>query len=199
MRKMWSCITILLQVFFTFQTSAATLPPYLQPVGSTNFLSNGSEEYIKCLPRPNVTYPIYDSPLELAMTFGHRPILAWQLTTFLQSVLIAVKPNAAHHPNVYIPDGYYYYHEPHHLGAVSVVPALFRDFTWSDLYLVLHGLAEYIVTAPHAYEMCVEINFRQGGFAGVIFIDWWTSDVPTIRSSLRVRDAEISRSLDSDS
>ncbi|KAF6241402.1 hypothetical protein HO173_000112 [Letharia columbiana] len=199
MRKMWSYIPILLQVFFTTLTSAATLPPSLQLISNANILSNGSEEYIRCLPRSNVTYPIYDSPLELAMTFGHRQFLSWQLTTFLQSVLIAIKPNAALHPHVYLPDGYYYYHEPRHLGAISVVPALFREFTWSDLYLVLHGLAEYIVTAPHAYEMCVEINFRAGGFAGVIFVDWWTSDVPTMRNPLRVRGAEHGPLLEPDS
>lgn len=199
MRRMRSYLTLLLHVVFAFSTSAATLPSALQPVSNIRLLSNGSNEYVKCLPRPNVTYPIYDSPLELAMTFGHRPVLSWQLTTFLQTILIAIKPNAAHHPNAHIPDGYYYYHEPHHLGTVIVVPPLFREFTWSDLYLVLHGLAEYIVTAPHAYEMCVEINFRGGGFAGAIFVDWWTSDVPTIRNSLRIRGVGNRRLLDLDS
>ena len=184
---MWSQI-ILLQIFFTLLTSAASLPPSLQLSSNANLLSNGSQDYIECRSRSNVTYPVFDSPLELAMTFGHRPILSWQLITFLQSVLISIKPNAARHPNVYIPDGYYYYHEPGHLGVVSVVPALFRKFTWANLYLVLHALGEYIVTAPHAYEMCVEINFKAGGFAGVIFITWWTPDVPTVRDSLSIGD-----------
>lgn len=188
MRRMWFCLTLLLQVF-AFSSSAATLPPSLQLISNAIHLSNRSHEYVKCLPKPNVTYPIVDSPLELDMTFGHHQILSWQMTTFLQSILIAIKPNAAHHPNEHLPDGYYYYHEPRHLGTVIVVPSLYRQYTWSDLYLVLHGVAEYIVTAPHAYEMCIEINFREGGLAGVIFINWWTSDVPTVRNSLRVRDA----------
>ena len=188
MRGVGSSVILLLQVIFTFKTSAATIPPALQLMSSPTPLSNGSHEYVECSSRPNVTYPIFDSPLELAMTFGHRSFLSWQLIIFLQSVLIAIKPNAARHPNVYVPDGYYYYHEPRHLGSVSVVPSLFRNFTWSDLYLVLHGLAEYVVKAPHAYEMCVEINFREGGLAGVIFIGWWTSDAPTLENSLRIRD-----------
>ena len=124
------------------------------------------------------------------MTFGHRPILSWQQSTFLRAVLIAIKPNASLYPYEYLPDNYYYYHEPGHLGAVIVVPSFYRNFTWSDLYLVLHSLAEYIVKAPSGYEMCVEINFKAGGLAGVIFLDWWTADVPTIREPLNVRDAE---------
>ena len=199
MRKVWSSLTILLQVYFTYLTSAATLPPSLQLVNNANLLSNGSSAYIQCLPRPNVTYPIYDSPLDLAMTFGHRPILSWQLTTFLRYVLISIKRNAADNPHAYLPDGYYYYHEPGHLGAVVVVPSFFHNFTWSDLYLVLHGLAEYVVTAPSAYEMCVEIIFRAGGLAGVIFIEWWTKDVPTIRNPLHVRDATNRHLLELDS
>lgn len=188
MRRMWSYLTLLLQVF-AVSSSTATLPPSLQLISNASHLSNGSHEYVKCRDRPNATYPIVDSPLELDMTFGHRQILSWQLTTFLQGILIAIKPNAARHPNVHLPEGYYYYHEPHHLGTVIVVPSFYRQFTWSDLYLVLHAVAEYVVTAPHAYEMCIEINFRGGGLGGVIFIDWWTPDVPTIRNSLRVRDA----------
>lgn len=179
-------------------TLAATLPPALQLISSPKPLSNGSHEHVQCLSIPNVTYPIVDSPLELAMTFGHRSFLSWQLTTFLQSVLIAIKPNAVRHPNVYIPDGYYHYHEPSHLGTVSVIPSFYKNFTWSDLYLVLHGLAEYVVTAPHAYEMCVEINFRRGGLAGVIFIEWWTPDVPMMRKSFHVRDVAKSRLFQSD-
>ncbi|CAD6583901.1 MAG: hypothetical protein ASARMPREDX12_001482 [Alectoria sarmentosa] len=195
MRRMWSYITLLLPIVAQI-SSAATLPHSLQLINNASPFPNGSHEYVKCLPRPNVTYPIADSPLKLDMTFGHHSFLSWVLTTYLQSVLIAIKPNAAHHPGVYIPDGYYYYHEPRHLGAVTVVPALYRNFTWSDLYLVLHGLAEYVVTAPHAYEMCIEINFEHGGFAGVIFIDWWTSDVPKKPNSHRVRDAEHRRRVE---
>ena len=189
MYRMLSNLILLLHIFFTLPISAAKLPPALQLTSTVGPLSNGSHEYVKCLSRPNVTHLIYDSPLELDMTFGHRPFLSWQLVTFLQTVLITIKPNAVDHPDVYLPDGYYYYHELGRLGSVIVVPSFFKNFTWSDLYLVLHGLAEYIVTAPHAYEMCIEINFRKGGLAGVIFIDWWTSDVPTIRNSLRIRDA----------
>ena len=180
MRRTWCLIPVLLQILFTFLISAATLPPSLQLSSGANLISNGSLDYVTCRSKSNVTYPIYDSPLELAMTFGHRPILSWQLTTYLQYILIAIKGNADRHPNDYLPRGYYHYHEPGHLGAVSVVPSLFRNFTWANLYLVLHALAEYIVTAPHAYEMCVEINFRAGGFAGVIFLTWWTSDVPHV-------------------
>ncbi len=199
MFRMLSHLMLLLPIIFTLPTSAVSLPPALQLMSRVDLLSNGSHEYVKCLSRPNITYLIYDSPLELDMTFGHRSFLTWQLTTFLQTVLIDIKPNAVHHPNVYLPDGYYYYHEHGHLGTVIVVPSYFKNFTWSDLYLVLHGLAEYIVTAPHAYEMCVEINFREGGLAGVIFIDWWTSDVPTIRNSLRDRDDGSRRLPETDS
>ena len=189
MFRLLSYLMLLLHIL-TLPTSAVSLPPALQLMSKVDLLSNGSHEYVKCISRPNVTYLIYDSPLELDMTFGHRSFLSWQLTTFLHTVLISITPNAVDHPNVYVPDGYYYYHEHGHLGTVIVVPSYFKNFTWSDLYLVLHGLAEYIVTAPHAYEMCVEINFRKGGLAGVIFINWWTPDVPTIRNSLRIRDAE---------
>ena len=189
MRRTWFNITLLLQLSYPFLTSAATLSPYLLLTSNTKPFSNGSHRSVQCLARSNATYPVYDSPLELAMTFGHRPILSWQVTTFLEYVLIAIRPNAELHPDGYLPNGYYYYHEIRQLGAVSVIPSFFRNFTWSNLYLVLHALAEYIVTAPHAYEMCVEINFRKGGLAGVIFLDWWTPDVPTLPSSLRVRDA----------
>lgn len=195
---MWSSIIILIQLLFVCLSSAANLPPSLQLISNTHPLSNSSYHYIQCLPRSNVTYPIYDSPLELEMTFGHNPILSWQAATFLRNVLIAIKPNAASHPYEYIPDGYYYYHEPRQLGALSVIPSLFKNFTWSDLYLVLHGLADYIVKAPHAHEMCVLINFRKGGLAGVIFFDWWTSDVPMRQQSIRVRDAGHRRLLKSD-
>ena len=180
-------VILLLNLFIVLPTSAATLPPAIQLISSPGSVSNGSHGYVTCLSTPNITYPIVDSPLDLDMTFGHRPILSWQLTVFLQSVLIDIKSNATHRPYEYISDGYYYHHEPGHLGTVSVIPSLFRKFTWSDLYLVLHGLAEYVVTAPHAYEMCVEINFRHGGLAGVIFIEWWTPYVPTVRKRLHAR------------
>lgn len=179
--------TILLSNLFSILPTSATLPPALQLTSGTVSLSNGSHEQVTCLQTPNVTYPIAHSPLDLAITFGHRSFLSWQLTTFLQSVLIDIKSNATNRPNEYIPHGYYHYHEPGLLGTVSVIPSFFRNFTWSDLYLVLHGLAEYVVTAPHAYEMCVEINFRRGGLAGVIFIGWWTPDVPAMRKPLPAR------------
>ena len=193
MRKTWSYASLLLPYFCSSLASAATLPPSLQLISNATLLSNSSHENVKCLPKPNATYLVYDSPLELAMTFGHRPILSWIVTTFLRYVLISIKPNAAKHPTEYIPDGYYHYHEPGLLGSVIVVPSFYNNFTWSDLYLVLHALAEYIVTAPHAYEMCVKINFREGGLAGVILLDWWTSDVPTNRNPLRMRDAGLRR------
>ena len=198
MRRTWFHITVLSQFFVTLLVSAATLPPSLRLISTANLYNsshelvnwvsnlnphNGSHKSVQCLARSNVTYPIYDSPLVLAMTLGHRPILSWQVTTFIEYVIIAIKGNAAKHPHEYMPDGYYYYHEQHRLGAISVIPSFYRNFTWSDLYLVLHGLAEYIVTAPRAYEMCVEINFKAGGLAGVIFLDWWTSDVPGTRDS----------------
>ena len=186
---MWSYIVVLLTAFFTFPTSATTLSPSLQIISNASNLSNGSERYIQCLPKPNVTYPVYDSPLELAITFGHRPFLSWLLTDFLKYVLIAIKTNATRHPHDHIPEGYYYYHEPHQFGTVSVVPAFTRPFTWSDLYLVLNALKEYAVAAPHAYEMCVEIIFRNGGFAGVIFLNWWTSGPLTGSKYIDVRDA----------
>ena len=63
---------------------------------------------------------------------------------------------------------------------------------------MLHGLAEYVVTASHAYEMCVEINFRQGGLAGLIFIEWWTPDVPAMRKPLHIRGVGNPRLLQSD-
>lgn len=199
MRKTWSYATLLLQFFCPFITSAATLPSSLHLTREANLVSNGSHEFVKCLTRSNVTYLVYDSPLELAMTFGRGPILPWQVITFLEYVLIDIKPNAARHPHEYIPDGYYYYHELQQLGAISVVPSLYRKFTWSNLYLVVHALAEYIVAAPRAYEMCVEINFRDGGLAGVIFLEWWTPDVPPTPNSLRIRDAGNRRLLRSDS
>ena len=189
---------LLLQAFFTLSTSAAILPPTLQLTSSATTLSNGSQEQVTCLPRPNITYPIIDSPLDLAMTFGHRSFLSWQLTTFLQYVLIDIKSNATLRPFEYLPDRYYHYHEPGQLGTVSVIPSFFRNFTWSDLYLVLHGLAEYVVTAPHAYEMCIEIIFRRGGLAGVIFLEWWTPDVPTTRKPLHIRGVGNLRPLQSD-
>ena len=197
MRGMWSYATILLQVFCPYLASAATLPPSVHLTSNRNPLSNNSHEDVKCLPRPNATYPIYDSPLELAMTFGHHQILSWQVTTFLQYVLIDIKPNASRYPNDYVPRGFYFYHELGHLGKVSVIPSFYNHFTWSDLYLVLHALAEYIVKAPHAYEMCVKVDFRAGGLAGVIFLDWWTSDAPTKRSLIPVRDARNLRQLES--
>lgn len=199
MRKTWSYATLLLQFFCPFITSAATLPSSLHLASEASLLSNGSQEFVKCLPRSNVTYPVYDSPLELAMTFGRRPILPWQVITFLETVLVDIKPNAARHPQEYIPHGFYYYHEFQQLGAIGVVPSLYRKFTWANLYLVLHALAEYIVAAPRAYEMCVEINFRNGGLAGAIFLEWWTPDVPTSRSSPRVRGAKNRRLLRLDS
>ena len=179
MVNMWSYITILLPALFTCPTSATYLPPSLHPFSNANILSNGSERYIHCLPKPNVTYPIYDSPLDLAITLGPRPFLQWQLVSFLKYVLIAINPDVKRHGKDQIPEGYYYYHKPHQLGSVSVVPAFTRPFTWEDLYIVLHGLEEYAVAAPHAYEMCVEIIFRNGGFAGVIFLNWWTSEPST--------------------
>ena len=54
---------------------------------------------------------------------------------------------------------------------------------------MLNGLKEYAVAAPHAYEMCVEIIFRTGGFAGVIFLNWWTSGPSTGGKYIGVRDA----------
>lgn len=189
MRRTWSYSTLLLPFFCPFITSAATLPSSLHLTSEANLFSNGSQEFVQCLTRSNVTYRVYDSPLELAMTFGRRPILPWQVITFLEYVLIDIKPNASRHPEEYIPHGYYYYHELQHLGAISVIPSLFRRFTWANLYLVVHALAEYIVGAPRAYEMCVEINFRNGGLAGAIFLDWWTPDVPKSRYILRVRGA----------
>ena len=185
MHRMWSYAASLLNFFCLYLASAANLLPSRPLTSNWHLLSNSSHEGVQCLPRPNATYPIYDSPLELAMTFGHQPILSWQASTFLQYVLIAIKPNAAKHPDQYIPDGFYVYHELGHLGKVFVVPSLYNDFTWSDLYLVLHALAEYIVKAPHAYEMCVKINFQRGGLAGVIFFDWWTSDGPKKPSPIR--------------
>ena len=189
MRRMWLYVTLLLQFFCPHLASAATLPRSIQLTSSRNLLSNSSHEIVECLSKPNATYPIYDTPLELAMTFGHHQILSWQVTTFLQYVLIDIKPNATKYPDDYIPTGFYFYHEPGHLGKVSVIPSFYTSFTWSDLYLVLHALAEYIVKAPRAYEMCVKINFRQGGLAGVMFLDWWTSDAPTKRSLIPLRDA----------
>ena len=174
MHKMWSYIIVLLPAFFTLPTSAATLRPSFAGISNPYILSNGSERYIQCLPKPNVTYPIYDSPLDLAITLGPRPFLSWQLVQFLRYVLIAINTNVTRHPEDHIPEGYYYYHEPHQLGSVSVVPVFTRGFTWSDLYIVLHGLEEYAVAAPHAHEMCAEIIFRHGGFAGVLFLNWWT-------------------------
>ena len=197
MHKMWSYITVLLPTFFTLPTSAATLPPSLQLISNANILSNGSERYIQCLPKSNVTYPIYDSPLELAITLGPRPFLSWQLVNFLKYVLIAIKKNASQHPEDYIPKGYYYYHVPHQLGSVSVVPAFIRPFTWSDLYIVLNGLLEYAVAAPHAYEMCAEIVFRAGGLAGVIFLNWWTSEPSTSGKYIGVRDTGNRHQFDS--
>ena len=188
MRKTWSCTALLLQVFCLRLTTAATLPPSLQLASSAHLLSNTSHESVECHARSNFTYPIYDSPLLLDMTFGHRPILSWEMTTFLEYVLIAIKSNAADHPHEYLPHGFFRYHEFGQLGAVTVIPSFYRNFTWSDLYLVLHGLAEYIVKAPRAYEMCVEINFRNGGLAGVIFLDWWTPDTPRTQRHRRVRD-----------
>ena len=196
MHNMWSYITVLLPALFTFPTSAATLPPSLHLISNANILSNGSERFVHCLAKPNATYPIYDSPLELAITLGPRPFLSWQLANFLEYVLIAIKTDAAQHPKDHIPEGYYYYHKPNQLGAVTVVPAFTRPFTWSDLYLVLHGLAEYAVTAPNAYEMCVEIIFRTGGFAGVIFLNWWIPDSSTSGKYIGVREAGNRRHLD---
>ena len=175
---MWSYITVLLSAFSTFQ-AAATLRPSLHSISNASILSNGSERYIQCLPKPNVTYPIYDSPLELAITLGPRPFLSWQLVNFLKYVLIAINTNVTRHGKDHIPEGYYYYHKPHQLGSASVVPAFTRPFSWEDLYLVLHGLEEYAVAAAHAHEMCAEIIFRRGGFAGVIFLNWWTSEPST--------------------
>ena len=166
MRRMWSFATLLLQFSGPYLASAATLPPSIDLTSTRNLLSNNSHESVKCLSRPNATYPIYDSPLQLAMTFGHHQILAWQVTTFLQYALIDIKPNASKHPDEYVPRGFYIYHEPGHLGKVSVIPSFYNNFTWSDLYLVLHALAEYIVKAPHAYEMCVKIDFRDGVWLG---------------------------------
>ena len=197
MRRTWSYVTLLLQFFCPYLASATTLPPSTHVTGNRYLLSNSSHESVQCLPRPNATYPIYDSPLELVMTFGHHQILSWQVTTFLQYVLIDIKPNAAKHPHDYVPDGFYFYHKLGQLGKVSVIPSLYNSFTWSDLYLVLHALAEFIVKAPHAYEMCVKIDFRQGGLAGVIFFDWWTLDAPTKRDLIAVREARNLRLLDS--
>ena len=133
------------------------------------------------------------------MTFGHRPILPWEVITFLKYALIAIEPNAARHPHSYIPNDNYIYHRPHELGAVSVLPSPYKRFTWSDLYLVVHALAEYIVASPRAYEMCVEIRFHKGGSAGLMFLEWWTWDVPTIRSSPHDRQARDRRLIGSDS
>ena len=188
MRIMWSYVTLLLHFFCPYLASAATLPPSLRLTSNRILLSNNSHENVKCLPRPNATYPIYDSPLALAMTFGHHPILSWTVTTFLRYVLIDITPNATKYPDQYVPTGFYFYHELGQLGKVSVIPSFYNNFTWSDLYLVLHALAEYIVKAPHAYEMCIKINFRQGGLAGVIFLDWWTPDAPTKKSLIPVHD-----------
>ena len=189
MPKMWFYIRTLVLLFFPCVTSAASLPPSLQPISNLKLLSNGSQHYIQCLPKSNVTYPIYDSPLDLAMTFGHRPILSWQVITFLEDVLASIRSRAAHHPHEYMPDGYFYYHVHDQLGTISVIPSFVRNFTWSDLYLVLHGLAEYVVAAPHAYEMCVEIVFRAGGLAGVIYFNWWTPDFGSRRHPVSARDA----------
>ena len=194
---MWSYATILPQLFCPYLPSAATLPPSVHLTSNRDPLSNSSHEVVECLPRPSAIYPIYDSPLELAMTFGHHQILPCQVTTFLQYVLIDIKPNASKYPDEYVPRGFYFYHELGHLGKVSVISSFYNNFTWSDLYLVLHALAEYIVKAPHAYEMCIKINFRAGGLAGVIFLDWWTSDAPTKRSLIPVRDARNLRLLES--
>ena len=174
MHKMWSYIIVLLPAFFTLPTSAATLRPSFAGISNPYILSNGSERYIQCLPKPNVTYPIYDSPLDLAITLGPRPFLSWQLVQFLRYVLIAINTNVTRHPEDHIPEGYYYYHEPHQLGSVSVVTVFTRGFTWADFYILLHALEEYAVAAPHAHEMCAEIIFRHGGFAGVLFLNWWT-------------------------
>ena len=186
---MWSYGTLLLQFFFPYLASAATVPPSIHLTSNKTSLSNNSHEDVKCLPRPNATYPIYDSPLELAMTFGHHPILSWTVTTFLRYVLIDITPNASRYPHQYIPTGFYFYHELGQRGKVSVIPSFYNHFTWSDLYLVLHALAEYLVKAPYAYEMCVKIDFQNGGLAGLIILDWWTSDVPTKQSLIPVRDA----------
>ena len=175
MRTMWSYATLLLHYFCPYLASAAMLPPSINLTSSRNLLSNSSHEEVNCLPRPNATYPVYDSPLELAMTFGHHTILSWQVAKFLEYVLIDIKPNATKHPDDYVPRGFYIYHKRGQLGGVFVIPSFYNNFTWADLFLVLHALAEYIVKAPRAYEMCVKIDFREGGLAGVIFLDWWQS------------------------
>ena len=169
-------------------TTASLLPPPFRLASNGTLLSNGTQKYVQCQPRSNVTYPIYDSPLELAITLGHQPIPSWQVFKFLEFLLIDIKSEVARHPGEYITGGYYYYHKPRQLGTVIVIPTLFRRFTWSDLFLVLHGLAEYISKAPQAYEMCVEINFKAGGLAGVIFFDWWTVEAPHERSAVSDRD-----------
>ena len=173
MRQRWFSVTILFSVFSPFLTSAFTLPALSHSSSNSGPFSNDSQKYIQCLPKSNVTHAVYDSPLELAITLGRRPIPPWQATLFLETVLVSIKTNASVRPFEYIPDDYYYYHKHDERGAISVIPSFVRDFTWSDLYLVLHGLAEYVVAAPHAYEMCVEIVFRTGGLAGVIYFNWW--------------------------